>query len=113
MEGYTKAYGAAETAREEVDRIMNQWDTDGSGFIDYSEFVTANANMSKALSKENLTTAFHMFDKDGSGTISADELRQVLGNQPGATWDKLMKEIDIDGNGEIDMKEFIQAMLKE
>ena len=54
-----------------------------------------------------------MFDKDGSGTISAEELRKVLGEQPGEIWDKLMREVDIDGNGELDMKEFIQAMIKE
>ena len=65
------------------------------------------------MSKENLEAAFRMFDKDGSGSISSDELRLVLGEQPGETWNKLMKEVDSDGSGEIDMKEFIQAMLKE
>ena len=92
---------------------MKKWDADGSGFIDYSEFVTASANKSKTMSKENLEAAFRMFDKDGSGSISSDELRLVLGEQPGETWNKLMKEVDSDGSGEIDMKEFIQAMLKE
>ena len=54
-----------------------------------------------------------MFDKDGSGTISAKELRNVLGEQPGDIWNKIMSEIDEDRSGEIDLKEFIQAMLKE
>ena len=53
MDELTKIHGA-EAASEEVDRIMMQVDADGSGFIDYSEFVTANSDQTKALSKENL-----------------------------------------------------------
>ena len=31
------------------------------------------------LKEENLRTAFKMFDKDGSGKISIDEMKQALG----------------------------------
>lgn len=54
---------------------MAMVDTDGSGAIDYSEFITASVNKSNTLSKDNLKSAFKMFDKDGNGSISADELR--------------------------------------
>ena len=47
-------------------------DIDGSGEIDYSEFVNAAINRTKLLSTDRLKKAFGMFDKDGSGTISTD-----------------------------------------
>lgn len=48
MEGYRKIYG--ELAEEEVDRIMKIADTDGSGEIDYSEWIVATTDKKKLLS---------------------------------------------------------------
>lgn len=53
-------------------------DTDQSGYIDYTEFVVASANEKALLSTERLNTAFKMFDKDQSGSISPSEIKSVL-----------------------------------
>ena len=49
--------------------------------------------------------AFRMFDRDGSGTVSAGELRQVMMNLgeklTEAEVDEMMREADIDGDGEL------------
>jgi len=50
-------------AEKEVDHIMKTADTNNSGDIDYSEFVTASINRQKILSKEKLDIVFKMFDK--------------------------------------------------
>ena len=63
---------------EEVEAMFRAVDTDNSGFIDYSEFVVAAMNESQLTTNEKLQGAFKMFDKDGSGIISADEIREVL-----------------------------------
>ena len=58
---------------------------------------------------------FHMFDKDGSGTISADELKQILGRSKveyDEAIEKLIQEADSSGDGEIDLKEFEELMHK-
>ena len=96
-----------------VDSIMEQADIDGSGFIDYSEWIVASSDKSKLLSKQNLVSAFKAFDKDNSGMISIDELKVVL-NAAGATdevWRQLIKDADQDGNGEIDLEEFTTMMM--
>jgi len=53
-----------------------------------------------------LREAFRIFDKDGSGTINADELRQVmkaLGEDLNeAEIDEMIREADKDGDGSID-----------
>jgi calcium-dependent protein kinase len=53
-------------------------DTDQSGYIDYTEFVVASANEKALLSTERLNSAFKMFDKDQSGSISPNEIKAVL-----------------------------------
>lgn len=61
--------------------------------------------------------AFRLFDKDGSGNISAEEIRQTLGG--GARtfgnekmWTDIVKEVDTDGDGEISYTEFKDMMHK-
>jgi len=63
---------------EEVDDMFSKVDVDDSGAIDYSEFVVASMNEKNLLSNNKLQSAFKMFDKDGGGSISTEEIRQVL-----------------------------------
>ena len=77
LKGYEEFYG--EFAQEEVDRIFKMVDVGHSGEIDFSEFVTATVNRGELLKEEKLKAAFDMYDKDGGGTISTDEIKQVLG----------------------------------
>eukprot|EP00092_Neocalanus_flemingeri_P031331 GFUD01034027.1.p1 GENE.GFUD01034027.1~~GFUD01034027.1.p1 ORF type:complete len:149 (+),score=63.81 GFUD01034027.1:209-655(+) len=75
--------------------------------------------MSDLASLENaeFKEAFDTFDKDGSGTISSEELLGVMramGQNP--TEDELLNlvlEVDVDGNGTIDFPEFLDMMKKK
>jgi len=102
----------------EIQQIMSNIDTDGSGKIDYTEFLAATMETGLYLKEEKLYMAFKMFDKDGNGTISADELKAVLGNDESYAgkdqkfWNDLIKEADLNGDGEIDYNEFITMMGK-
>ena len=58
---------------------MNKLDINGNGNIDYSEFMIAHLNMSKMVQEDKLKEVFNLFDIDHSGTITADELKKVLG----------------------------------
>lgn len=114
VEGYKQILGDIE-AEEEVDRIMAIADADGSGEIDYSEFVVATMDKKKLLSNEKLETAFNLFDKDNSGSISADEIKDVLGvgkNIDEKVWNDIVMEVDGNGDGEISFSEFKTMMQK-
>lgn len=79
-------------------------DTDGNGTIDYTEFVMATMNEKNLNSNDKLMQAFKMFDKDGSGTITADEIKEVLGFDSSIdkkTIEGIIKEVDQNGDGEI------------
>ena len=59
---------------------------------------------------------FTMFDKDGDGTVSHNELCLVmrgLGQNPSPQEiQRMMEDIDSDGSGEIDFPEFLEMMTK-
>jgi calcium-dependent protein kinase len=76
-QGYSQYFGR-ELTDEEIDDMFTKVDADGSGEIEYSEFVVATLNEKNLLSNNKLQTAFKMFDKDGGGTISIQEIREVL-----------------------------------
>lgn len=76
-EGYFTHYNKA-ISDEEIDNMFDSVDTDKSGFIDYTEFVVASMNEKKMLTQNRLAGAFKMFDKDKSGMITPNEIREVL-----------------------------------
>ena len=105
-----------EEATKESERIMKEVDTDNNGFIDYSEFLKANLDIRKVMSNENLKSAFRMFDKDNSGTISAEELKQVLQGDMDSednVWEEIIQLVDQNGDGEIDLHEFQDIVLSK
>ena len=115
-EGYLEHYGKI-MSDEEVERMFSAVDTDGSGFIDYSEFVVAAMNEQQLTTNDKLQAAFKMFDKDGSGIITADEIKEVLQfggtNQlNAAAINAIIKQVDENGDGEISFEEFVAMMKK-
>ena len=84
---------------------MNVMDSNKNGFIDYTEFIAACLQTYNYLKENHLKTAFSYFDKDGSGTISKDELRQCLQNEDFTLADdevqKLLEEVDANKDGQV------------
>jgi len=66
-------------------------------------------------SEEELREAFKVFDKDGNGFISAAELRHVMTNLgeklSDAEVDEMIREADVDGDGQINYDEFVDMMM--
>ena len=56
-----------------------------------------------------------MIDKDGSGSITSDEIRDAIcsdQNVDPSLWDEMVMEVDLDSNGEVDFDEFKVVMRK-
>ena len=68
-------------------------------------------------SEEELIEAFKVFDRDGNGLISADELLNVMTslgeNATMEEIEELIKESDYDGDGFINYEEFVKLILNK
>ncbi|KAJ3676238.1 hypothetical protein LUZ60_003650 [Juncus effusus] len=62
-----------------------------------------------------LKEAFHIFDQDQNGLISAAELRHVMINLgeklTDAEVDEIIRETDVDGDGQINYEEPVKVMM--
>ncbi|CDW91278.1 protein kinase domain containing protein [Stylonychia lemnae] len=117
LEGYTTYFnGDYERAEIEVTEILEKLDFNHNGNIDYSEFMIAHLNVAQMVHEDKLKEVFNLFDIDHSGTITVDEIKKILGNSKGKSnpnddiddneWDRVLEEVDKDGNGEISFEEF-------
>jgi calmodulin len=63
----------------DLNDMINEVDRDGNGTIDFQEFLIMMAKkMQDTDTDAELRAAFAVFDSDGSGTISAEELKKVM-----------------------------------
>ncbi|ETS64955.1 calmodulin [Moesziomyces aphidis] len=102
----------------ELQDMVNEVDADGNGTIDFPEFLTMMARKMKDTdSEEEIKEAFKVFDKDGNGFISAAELRHVMTNLgeklSDNEVDEMIREADVDGDGQINYEEFVNMMLSK
>ncbi|KAL6973326.1 Calcium-dependent protein kinase 10 [Sarracenia purpurea var. burkii] len=105
----------SQLAEPEIKLLMDVADVDGNGVLDYGEFVAVTIHLQKMENDAHFRRAFMFFDKDGSGYIELDELREALADESGETdadvLNEIMREVDTDKDGKISYDEFV-AMMK-
>ncbi|XP_066336427.1 calmodulin-2/4-like isoform X3 [Miscanthus floridulus] len=101
---------------EELQGMVDEVDADGSGAIDFQEFLTLLARQMREANgadEDELREAFRVFDQDQNGFISRDELRHVLQNLGEKLSDEelaeMLREADSDGDGQINYTEFAKT----
>nr|XP_014342351.1 PREDICTED: troponin C, skeletal muscle isoform X1 [Latimeria chalumnae] len=106
-------------SREELDAIIEEVDEDGSGTIDFEEFLVMMVSQmkeeAKGKSEEELSQFFRVFDKNADGYIDAEELGEIIRSSGEAVTDEeleeLMKDGDKNNDGKIDFEEFLVQIL--
>ena len=100
--------------KNQLDKIINSMDYDNNGYIEYEEFIRATIPKENLFTDVNLKTAFELFDLDKNGSISLNEIKEVLGikkNDDDKVIEELMNEVQRTGNQEITFSQFKESML--
>ncbi|CAK9060803.1 unnamed protein product [Durusdinium trenchii] len=116
-QGMKKAGLAGGLSSKDLHNLALALDADGSGEIDYTEFLAAAMERKSLVQESSVWAAFKVFDKNDDGRISKKELEEVLSSQEvsnaisKAQVDRIVREVDTNGDGFIDFNEFM-AMIR-
>ena len=101
------------TTEEEIFRMIAEADSENTGSISYQQFRKVIADQKKSQSLTNEEDTLDAFvamggEVNGEGFIDADKLIRIIKDEFEMTIDieKLIKDIDEDGSGEIEYDEF-------
>ncbi|EAR94959.1 kinase domain protein (macronuclear) [Tetrahymena thermophila SB210] len=114
MNGFNQIWHNDYMTEEQINLIFDQVDSDKSDSIDYSEFITATLERKTFNEKEYLQKAFNLFDQDGDGHITKDEILKIIGNADDYEQtseieqqiQQIIQQIDINQDGKIQFEEF-------
>eukprot|EP00040_Diaphanoeca_grandis_P041353 m.262835 g.262835 ORF g.262835 m.262835 type:complete len:171 (+) comp47321_c0_seq1:99-611(+) len=107
-----------EVKKQDVLRILKEANKDGSELIDRDSFVQAATDrMLDRNPMDEIAKAFKLFDEDGSGTVTLDNLRRVareLGeNMNDDELQAMIEEFSSTKSGTISQEDFVSIMTSE
>ena len=117
LKGLSEKY-KSDTLEQDVEEIYNNLDMDKNGYIGYEEFVRAAVSKEYFVKDNILRFAFRYFDKDNSGEITFDEIEELFTqsiedkNKVHETLTNIIKEVDVNNDGNINFEEFSKVMKK-
>lgn len=81
-------------------------DTDNNGCIDYNEFLTATIDHHHLADQQDLKRVFRLIDLDRNGSISLQELKNILGSPDQrcmpefqAVFEDIFSQVDVNADG--------------
>jgi len=100
-------------ASQTIAELFDVLDANGDEQVYYSDFLAAASQMRSCLRIEAVRKVFNRLDVDRSGTISASDLYEAIGEQFASfSADDLLhdSEVTLDGRGEITFEAFLRML---
>ena len=100
---------------EAVMEMLKEIDTNGDGELDFNEFFTLlTAKMSTETPKEEIEKVFKCFDKDRTGEITPENLKEIaklMGDELSLeVCSNVIKQSDRNGDGALTVDDFVAVM---
>ncbi|XP_009638995.1 caltractin [Egretta garzetta] len=104
-----------ELRKEEMKRIVSEFGEEGSGKLTFKAFLQVmTQKMAEPCLEKEILEAFKVFDCDGTGKISFEDLkvvaREVGEDITDEELQEMIDEADVDGDGEVDEQEFLRIL---
>ncbi|EGR32359.1 protein kinase domain protein [Ichthyophthirius multifiliis] len=102
IQGYTNFLnGDFIKAQQIVEDSFKDLDLDGSGKVEFTEFLVASLQKEKLQSKDRIEQAFKLIDQDNNGQITKKELEDIMGGivLKEQVWNNLLKDCDQNNDG--------------
>ena len=115
IKGFKAALSNYNYSEEELDRMFTSVDINqDKDSIYFTEFLAATLEVQGRIEEHRLAEAFDRLDEDDSGYISRENLKSILGKKcTEAYLDKLMKEADVNNDGQIEYAEFLALFVDQ
>ncbi|KAG6475172.1 probable calcium-binding protein CML18 [Zingiber officinale] len=120
LAGVLRALGL-DASPAEISDMIAEMDSDGDGFVDLQEFADFHRRSGGGGGGDGdgdsreLREAFDVYDLDGNGLISAEELHRVLSRlgEECSVEDcaRMILPVDVDGDGNVNFEEFKKMMI--
>ncbi|KAF6158130.1 hypothetical protein GIB67_014924 [Kingdonia uniflora] len=98
----------------DLQMLMEVADVDENGTLDFREYVAVTIHLRKIGNDEYLHIAFTFFDKNKSGYIEIEELRDALADEVDTNNEEvitaIIHDVDTDKDGKISYEEFATVM---
>ncbi|XP_064319525.1 centrin-1-like isoform X2 [Phalacrocorax carbo] len=96
-------------------RIISEFGEEGSGKLTFKSFLqVVTQKMAEPCLEKEILEAFRVFDCDGTGKISFENLKVVASELGEGITDEELQEMideaDVDGDGEVDKQEFLRML---
>jgi calmodulin len=113
--GIVISYLGQTPTEEELKELVKEVDTDGTGDIEFNDFLELMSKKMKDVdTEEEMMEAFKVFDKDANGFVSKLDLKQVMSylgeDLKAEELEEIMKDWDEDGDGQLNYDEFKALM---
>ena len=105
-------------SKAEIEDMLNELNTTIDGTIDFPEFLSLLAHsctFNESSVEDDFIEACKQFDKLGVGTISKDQMRDVITkigqNITDQEVNELLNDANVDGNGNIDYEAYLLILM--